>query len=176
MNIGIVKVEQGKALIRSNVFSGEILVSFTGGFVWPVIHKTEIMDITLKAIEIDRSGDDSLICSDYVRADAKATFFIRINHTEDDIIKVAQKIGCNRASDPRTLEALFIPKFSEALKAAVRQIDSADLQTRYEQLRERIIEIIGTDLYGYALEDCAVNYLERTPMTELSNPDIQAAS
>ncbi len=54
MNIGIVKVEQGKALIRSNVFSGKVQVSFTGGFVWPVIHKAEIMDISVETIELDR--------------------------------------------------------------------------------------------------------------------------
>ncbi len=172
MNIGIVKVEQGKALIRSNVFSGLVQVSFTGGFVWPVIHKAEIIDISGKTIELDRSGSDGLICKGNIRADIKITFFVRVNKTENDVIKVAQSIGCTRASDQKTLEGLFIAKFSEALKTAGKQLDFVDLYTQREEFRDRIIEVIGTDLNGYSLEDCALDYLEQTPLTELDEFNI----
>ena len=114
MNIGIVKVEQGKALIRSNVFSGEVQVSFTGGFVWPVIHKAEIMDISVKTIELDRSGADGLICRDNIRADIKITFFVRVNKTENDVIKVAQSIGCTRAFAPPNMGTTGAPASFES--------------------------------------------------------------
>ncbi len=172
MNIGIVKVEQGKALIRSNVFSGQVQVSFTGGFVWPVIHKAEIMDISVKTIELDRSGSDGLICRDNIRADIKITFFVRVNKTENDVIKVAQMIGCARASDQRTVEELFIAKFSEALKTAGKQLDFVDLYTQREEFRDRILAVIGTDLNGYSLEDCALDYLEQTPLSALDEFNI----
>ncbi len=172
MNLGIIKVEQGKALIISNVFSGKVRVSFTGGFVWPVTQKAELMDISVKTIELDRSGSDGLICRDNIRADIKITFFVRVNKTENDVIKVAQSIGCARASDQKTLEELFIAKFSEALKTAGKQLDFVDLYTQREEFRDRIIEVIGTDLNGYSLEDCALDYLEQTPMTELDEFNI----
>ena len=172
MNIGIVKVEQGKALILSNVWKGTVKVSFTGGFVYPIIHKAELMDISVKTIELDRSGSDGLICRDNIRADIKITFFVRVNKTENDVIKVAQSIGCARASDQKTLEELFIAKFSEALKTAGKQLDFIDLYTQREEFRDRIIEVIGTDLNGYSLEDCALDYLEQTPMTELDEFNI----
>ncbi|MEM7353945.1 MAG: flotillin family protein [Acidobacteriota bacterium] len=172
MALGIVKVEQGKALIVSHVLSGKVQVSFTGGFVIPVIHKAERMDMTVKTIEIDRSGSDGLICRDNIRADIKITFFVRVNKTEEDVIKVAQGIGCARASDQKTLEELFSAKFSEALKTAGKQLDFVDLYTQREDLRDRIIEVIGTDLNGYSLEDCAIDYLEQTPLTELDEFNI----
>ncbi len=172
MAFGIIKVEQGKALIVSNIVSGHVKVSFTGGFVIPVINKAEIMDISVKTIELDRSGSDGLICRDNIRADIKITFFVRVNKTEEDVIKVAQSIGCARASDQKTLEELFIAKFSEALKTAGKQLDFVDLYTMREELRDRIIEVIGTDLNGYSLEDCAIDYLEQTPMTELDEFNI----
>ncbi|MCP3958223.1 MAG: flotillin family protein [bacterium] len=172
MALGIVKVEQGKALIVSNVASGKVQVSFTGGLVIPVIHKAELMDMTVKTIEIDRSGADGLICRDNIRADIKITFFVRVNKTEEDVIKVAQAIGCTRASDQKTLEELFSAKFSEALKTAGKQLDFVDLYTQREDLRDRIIEVIGTDLNGYSLEDCAIDYLEQTPVSSLDELNI----
>ena len=116
-NIGIVKVEQGKALIRSHVFSGKVDVSFTGGLIFPVWHKAEIMDISVKTMVIDRSGSDGLICRDNIRADIKVTFFVKVNKTKDDVDqgRAGHRLRASqRTSD--TLEELFSAKFSEALK------------------------------------------------------------
>ncbi|MEM9554176.1 MAG: flotillin family protein [Acidobacteriota bacterium] len=170
--IGIVKVEQGKALIKSNVLRGTVEVSFTGSWVWPVIHKAEIMDISVKTMEIDRRGSEGLICQDNIRADIKVTFFVRVNKTQDDVIKVAQAIGCDRASNHQTLEALFAAKFSEALKTAGKRLDFEDLYTMRNEFRDMIIEVIGTDLNGYSLEDCAIDYLEQTPVEQLDPNNI----
>ncbi len=169
---GILKVEQGKALIVSNVMTGKVAVSFTGGWVVPVIHKAEKMDMTVKTIEIDRSGSDGLICRDNIRADIKVTFFVRVSKTEQDVIKVAQAIGCARASDQKTMEELFSAKFSEALKTAGKKLDFVDLYTQRDEFRDRIIEVIGTDLNGYSLEDCAIDYLEQTPIGKLDEKNI----
>ena len=51
---GIVKVEQGKALVISRFNSETVRVSFTGAFVIPVIHKVEQMDISVRAIAAAR--------------------------------------------------------------------------------------------------------------------------
>src|SRR5689334_9444058 len=72
------KVEQGHAMII-NTLRAEPDVSFTGGMVYPIIHKKELMEISLKTIEIERIGKDGLICRDNIRADIKVTFFLRVN-------------------------------------------------------------------------------------------------
>jgi len=163
------KVEQGKALII-NKLRAEPEVTFTGGVVFPIIHKAETMDISVKTIEIDRRGKDGLICQDNIRGDIKVTFFVRVNKTKEDVIKVAQAIGCVRASDQVTLEELFSAKFSEALKTVGKQLDFVDLYTKREEFRDQIIQVIGRDLNGYVLEDAAIDYLEQTPLSSL-DPD-----
>ncbi|HEV7708088.1 MAG TPA: SPFH domain-containing protein, partial [Asanoa sp.] len=85
------KVEQGKALIISK--TRKVDVTFTGAVVLPVFHKSEIMDISVKTIDIERFGNDGLICQDNIRADIKITFFVRVNKTAEDVVKVAQAIG-----------------------------------------------------------------------------------
>src|SRR3954447_15700214 len=164
------KVEQGKALIISKV--KKVDVTFTGAVVLPVFHKSEIMDISVKTIEIERTGREGLICRDNIRADIRITFFVRVNKTTEDVIKVAQAIGTVRASDQETLQELFNAKFSEALKTVGKQLDFVDLYTKRDEFRDQIIQVIGTDLNGYSLEDAAIDYLEQTPMASLDPKNI----
>ncbi|MFD5469393.1 SPFH domain-containing protein [Streptomyces sp. NPDC127105] len=159
------KVEQGKALIVSKM--RKVDVTFTGQVVLPVLHKAEVMDISVKAIEITRTGREGLICRDNIRADIRITFFVRVNKTAEDVVRVAQAVGTARASDRDTLQELFHAKFSEALKTVGKQMDFTDLYTKREELRFQIIEVIGVDLNGYHLEDAAIDYLEQTPLTQL---------
>lgn len=164
------KVEQGKALIVSRM--RRVDVTFTGQVVLPVLHKAEVMDISVKAIEISRTGRDGLICQDNIRADIRISFFVRVNKTVEDVIKVAQAIGTARASDQITLQELFNAKFSEALKTVGKQLDFTDLYTKRDEFRDRIIQVIGTDLNGYSLEDAAIDYLEQTPLAQLDSNNI----
>ncbi|MFD5792199.1 flotillin family protein [Streptomyces diastatochromogenes] len=164
------KVDQGRALIVSR--TRKVDVTFTGQVVLPVLHKAEIMDISVKTIEISRSGRDGLICRDNIRADIRISFFVKVNKTEADVIKVAQNVGTERASHQDTLQELFHAKFSEALKTVGKQMDFTDLYTKREELRYHIIELIGVDLNGYHLEDAAIDYLEQTPITQLDPANV----
>ncbi|WP_267241520.1 SPFH domain-containing protein [Streptomyces sp. PR69] len=164
------KVEQGKALIVSKM--RKVDVTFTGQIVLPVLHKAEVMDISVKTIDISRTGSDGLICRDNIRADIRISFFVRVNKTVEDVIRVAQAIGTARASDKATLQELFNAKFSEALKTVGKQMDFTDLYTKRDELRDRIIQVVGTDLNGYSLEDAAIDYLEQTPIGQLDDNNI----
>lgn len=165
------KVEQGYAMIV-NTLRAEPEVTFTGRMVYPIIHKAELMDISLKTIEIDRSGSEGLICQDNIRADIKVKFFVRVNKTSEDVLKVAQGIGCERASSPEILEDLFSAKFSEALKTVGKAMDFIELYQARDRFRDEIVRQIGDDLSGYVLEDAAIDYLEQTPLQKLDTHNI----
>ncbi|MBD3638331.1 MAG: flotillin family protein [Crocinitomicaceae bacterium] len=164
------KAHQGQALVRTGV--GGVRVSFNGIFVFPVIHKLEIMDISLKTIEIARMHKDGLICQDNVRADIKVTFFVRVNELADDVKKVAQTVGCARAATQEAIVTLFDAKFSEALKTVGKQFDFVDLYNKRDEFREAIVNVIGTDLNGYVLDDAAIDYLEQTQLEFLNDGNI----
>ena len=162
------KVEQGSAIIRNGM--GGTKVSFDRNIVIPILHIVESMDISVKRIEIDRSGEDGLICKDNIRADIKVAFFVRVNKEIEDVKRVAQFLGCKRASDEVALRTVFEPKFSEALKTVGKQFDFVELYNSREKFREQILRIIGTDLNGYVLDDAAIDYLEQTDLEKL-NPN-----
>src|SRR4051794_32203220 len=80
------QVDQGRALII-NTMRAEPIVTFTGAVVYPIINRAELMDMSVKIIEIDRRGKEGLICADNIRADINVNFFVRVNKTQDDVLK-----------------------------------------------------------------------------------------
>ncbi|MCP4320297.1 MAG: hypothetical protein GY787_00240, partial [Alteromonadales bacterium] len=165
------KISQGHAMIVNDT-SSKPKVRFTGGMVLPVLHKMEIMKISLITLEIDRRGNDGLICQDNLRADITVAFYLRVNETRDDVLKVAKSIGVERASDKEAVNELFNAKFSEALKTVGKKMNFLDLFENRIQFREEIIKVVGDDLNGYALEDVAIDYLEQTPKASLDPNNI----
>ncbi len=165
------KIPQGEALVRTG-FKGTKVATDKGLYVVPVFHKVEIMDISVKKIQIERLGNDGLVCKDNMRADIKVAFFVRVNSEVEYIKKVAQTIGCERASHITTLEDLFEAKFSEALKTVGKKFEFTELYEARREFRDEIVDIIGTDLNGYTLEDCAIDYLEQTPVSFLKADNI----
>ena len=165
------KVPQGTALIVNDL-SSTPKVHFTGALVYPVIYKKELMRISLITLEVDRRGKDGLICKDNMRADITVAFYLRVNETQQDVLKVAKAVGTERASDRIAVNELFNAKFSEALKTVGKKFDFTDLFENRQGFRDRVIETIGNDLNGYLLEDVAIDYLEQTPKGSLDPSNI----
>lgn len=162
------KVEKGTALVRTGF--GGTKVYFNGGVVYPILHRIDHIDISLKRIEIDRTGKNGLICKDNLRADIKVAFFVRVNNAAEDVLRVAESIGCDRASSQDEICVLFDAKFSEALKTVGKRFDFIQLYEDRDTFRDEILKVIGTDLNGFVLDDAAIDFLEQTPLTML-DPD-----
>ncbi|MDQ7984205.1 flotillin family protein [Pseudomonas sp. G34] len=166
-----IKVPQGTALIVNDM-SSTPKVHFTGALVYPVIHLKEFMKISLITLEVDRRAKDGLICRDNMRADITVAFYLRVNETQEDVLKVAKAIGVERASDRAAVNELFNAKFSEALKTVGKQFEFVQLFENRQEFRDRIVEVIGNDLNGYVLEDVAIDYLEQTAKSSLDPSNI----
>ncbi|MEW5926269.1 MAG: hypothetical protein AB1941_02165 [Gemmatimonadota bacterium] len=165
------KVEQGTALIVNDL-SAQPKVRFTGGLVIPVLYKAELMRISLITLQVDRRGKEGLICKDNMRADIAVAFYLRVNETQADVLRVAKAIGAGRASDRDAVDELFNAKFSEALKTVGKKFDFTELFEKRQEFRDEIVKIIGNDLNGYVLEDVAIDYLEQTPKSLLDQNNI----
>ncbi len=161
------KVEKGTALVRTG-FNGTKVI-FNGGYIFPIVHRADLIDISLKRVELDRSGKNGLICKDNIRADIKVAFFVRVNNAEEDVLRVAESIGCDRASSESEIRALFDAKFSEALKTVGKRFDFTALYEDRDTFRDEILKVIGTDLNGFILDDAAIDHLEQTAL-DLMDP------
>jgi uncharacterized membrane protein YqiK len=165
------KVDQGTALIVNDM-SSTPKVHFTGALIIPVLYRAELMRISLITLQVDRRGKEGLICRDNMRADITVAFYLRVNETQADVLRVAKAIGADRASDKHAVDELFNAKFSEALKTVGKKFDFTQLFEKRQEFRDEIIAVIGNDLNGYALEDVAIDYLEQTPKSLLDPSNI----
>ncbi len=172
------KVEtRGKALIING--KTKVTASLTGGIVYPIINTHEYMDITRKKISIERRGQrgesgeeyEGLHCKDNIRADLKVDFYIGVNPTEEDILKVAEH-SVKNVGDTTYLKGYFTPKFSEALKTAVKQFEFEDLLTNREQFREAVKKVIGNDLDGFKLYDVVIDKVDQTALEAHDNNNV----
>jgi uncharacterized membrane protein YqiK len=166
----IKKIKPGEAGVRTGF--GGIRVAKDWMLRVPIFQQLQIMDLSVKKLEVVRKGKDGLICQDNIRADIEVVFYVRVNDEKSevngrtgyyDIKTVATQVGCERASEIELLRQLFEAKFSEALKSAAKLMDFEKLYTDRIPFRQEIIYTIGSDLNGYILEDVAIDYLEQTP-------------
>ncbi len=158
------KIQPGKAGIIVGI--GGMRVSFDWMLRLPIFQSMEMVDISVKKIEIARKGKDGLVCKDNIRADISVAFYIRVDATKESVQKVAQMLGSERVSDMNQLRELFESKFSEALKTAGKQMEFHELFTERTKFREQIQVTIGKDLDGFILQDVAIDYLEQTPLDQ----------
>ncbi|MCV6611006.1 MAG: hypothetical protein OIF55_09585 [Amphritea sp.] len=160
--------QEGEALIVNGASGTR--ASLTGTFVWPVINRYEYMDITRKNISVIRSGRadqegeeyEGLHCKDNIRADLKVDFYIGVNHEEEDIVRVAKLFTTMGASDPEGLRSHFQPKFSEALKTAVKQFEFEELLTNRRAFRDAVVEVIGSEMDGFKIYDVVIDKVDQT--------------
>lgn len=166
----VTRVTPGTALVVYGLGNRGTRVLLDGAaLVVPIVQKAEVIDLSVKLVEVERRGREGLSCQDGVRADVKARFLVRINPTAEDVLQVAQAVGCARAADPATLEELFSARFSEALKAVASKLDFEHLHAERDQFRDAVLRFIGLDLNGYRLDDLVVDHVEQTPL-ELLDP------
>ncbi|WP_342608547.1 peptidase [Vibrio tritonius] len=152
--------------------------SLTGTFVWPVINQYEYMDITRKKISVIRSGKkdkdgeeyEGLHCRDNIRADLKVDFYIGVNHEEEDIVRVAKLFTAKEASNIERLKEHFQPKFSEALKTAVKQFEFEELLTNRRAFRDAVVTVIGSEMDGFKIYDVVIDKIDQTSL-DAHSPD-----
>jgi uncharacterized membrane protein YqiK len=155
------QVPSGKALIVKKMGTQDRVTFGSGAVVLPFVNQAEVMDLAVKTFEVECRGVAS---RDDVKVDIDVTFYVRVNATVDDVLKVAQSVGCARASDQSAVDQLFRPKFTEAILTVAAKLAAAEMKDRRSEFKDNIIEVIGKDLNGFVLDDAAIDRIEPAAM------------
>jgi uncharacterized membrane protein YqiK len=162
----------GEALIVSRMNGQPTVLKSGGTLVLPVVHRADRIRLSPHTLRVRLAESNGLICRDNIRADIEVAFTVQVNPVAEDILTVAQSLGCQRASDPTVLSELFTAKFSEALKTVGKHYEFDQLYARRDDFRDRVLETIGRDLNGFVLADAAIDHLEQTDIRHLDPHNI----
>ncbi len=161
----------GEVLIKTPMGSKSKVVSFNGMFIWPLVNRLERMNITKKHIPLIREGSkdksadtQGLHCKDNIRADLRVSFYIGVNPDPADILLIANNLTAEGANNLETLEAHLSPKFSEALKTAIKQFDFEELYVSRTKFRDAVKALLENDIEGFKLYDVVIDKIEQTPL------------
>ena len=160
----------GAALVRFG--QGGTLVSFSKMMVYPIVHRLEYMDIRLKHFSIELANEKGVLCRNNLRVDLRADVFMRVFHSAENVVAVAQSVGCERAGQIDTIRNLFEAKILEAIKVVTKEFDYEDILHNLETYKSHILDVIGGDLNGYLLDNFNITSVSLTAQKYLDPNNI----
>lgn len=152
------------AIVRTG--GGKPLVTMSGGcFQIPVIHEVTRVNMATMRLDIERSGERSLITRDRLRADANVAFFTRVSRTSDGVLAAASSLG-SRTEDPESIRKLVESKFDDVIRAVAMSMSLAELLDKRDEFRQKVLAAVSADLEknGLELESVSITTLNQTEL------------
>ena len=169
------KVRPGQALIKYGGFTKRTKVCRSSAIILPYFHGYNIIDLTEKKIEIRRENELSLQCADGIRINVVVEFSIAVNENDDDILYIAESIGCETTfNNQGEVEQLFHKILNGALSAVASKFSFDQLKRNEfkKMLKAELTEVEDSEnkedieFKGYQIKDIAIQLIQ-----QLSNLD-----
>ena len=167
------RVGAGQALVIE--WGDSARVSFGSAVVWPVVQRAEVLDLSVRKVVVERRGKQGLSCQDGIRVDVRATFLVKVGRVEEDVLRVAREVGCERANRPEEIQALLEERFACALAAAASTFNFDDLLADRSLFIDHVMMEAGSDLLGFKLERMSLGRLDQTPLDQLDPTNLMDA-
>jgi uncharacterized membrane protein YqiK len=168
------RVGPGEALILE-VAGAPTRVCFGGALVLPVVHRAEVLDLSARKVVVERRGRQGVSCRDGIRVDIRATFLVKVERRESDVLRVAREVGCGRANRSEEVLGLFEEQFASALASAASTFDFDELVRDRSLFIDHVKMEVGHELLGFKLERMSLGRLEQTPLDQLDPTNMQDA-
>ncbi len=161
------KTAADEAFVRTGV-GGRRCIIDGGAIVIPVVH--EIIPVSLRTfkLQIDRTGPDALITADFLRADVKAVFYIRVQKEEKAIEQAATSLGAI-LGDAHSVQNLIQEKLVSALRTVAATQTLHALNAKRAEFAEAVQKIVAEDLKpnGLTLESVTISSLDQAPLESM---------
>ena len=149
-------------------FGGLRTIIDGGALVIPLLQN--LMQVSLRSMrfEVARAGADALITKDYLRADVKAEFYLRVPKDPQAVTTAATSMGSG-AMDHTAVEKLVFEKLDSHLRQVAAGITLQDLLTDRITFIESVTSHAKSDIEknGLELESVTMSRLDQTPAHEL---------
>jgi uncharacterized membrane protein YqiK len=167
-----VRPAANEAFVRTG-WGGTWVILDGGALIIPVMHELVRVPLTTTRLDVDRSGPDSLITADKLRADLKAEFYIRVMPQAEDIQGAARSLG-PLADQPEMIAKLVNDKLISALRSVAANRTLEELNTRRNEFAAEVKQQVEPDLKhnGLTLETVTISKLDQTSPENLKADNV----
>ncbi|WP_375773925.1 SPFH domain-containing protein [Archangium gephyra] len=165
------RVGSGEALVIERG-GGPTRVRFGSGLVLPMVQRGEVLDLSVRKVVVERRGKQGLSCRDGIRVDLRGTFLVKVERTEEAVLRVAREVGCARANRPEEVQALLEERFACALANAASTFNFDELVADRSLFIDHVMMEVGDELLGFRLERMSLGRLEQTPLDQLDPTNV----
>lgn len=164
-----------EAIVRTGKGGPRVVIG--GGILClPVLH--QIMRVSLKTVTltVERRGGQALVTDDKIKACCTMELYIKVDNTEDAILKAAQSFGANNV-EANILKDIVEGKLTDALRGVAANKKFAELHAKREEFAEAVKEALSTELEknGLKLESTSLTQLSQLPIEEMDKNDVHDA-
>jgi uncharacterized membrane protein YqiK len=147
-------------------------VRFGSALVLPMVQRAEVLDLSVRKVVVERRGRQGLSCRDGIRVDVRATFLVKVERTEEAVLRVAREVGCARANRPEEVRALLEERFACALANSASTFNFDELLADRGLFIDHVMVEVGDELLGFKLERMSLGRLEQTPLDQLDPTNV----
>ncbi|MCK5466847.1 hypothetical protein KAI56_05135 [Candidatus Parcubacteria bacterium] len=186
-----VRAKGNLAFVRTGQGGRKIILDH-GSIVIGFLH--EIIPVSLETMKIvvKRTGKDSLITLDKLRAEVVAEFYIRVKADKEGIATAARTLGdkVSAVVGGKKYDQMDSELLVEAQQTAINQLEKEKLidalrtvaaksvleglNLKRDEFKKGVIEVVkdGLKENGLELEDCTISALDQAPMKIMESDNI----
>jgi uncharacterized membrane protein YqiK len=135
-------------------------VTFRGRLRWP---GQKVLRVDLRPLRFDVCllGDGAARSRDGRRIEVVACVALRVTPCAEEVLRVLDRMGADRAGDAKVLQDMFSAPFEQALHAVASDFSGEEIYARRIDFRDRVAELVEPQLQGYEIDTLAISTLQK---------------
>ncbi len=155
------------SLVRTGI-GGRRVVIDGGVLSLPYFHEISHVNMATLRLDVDRSGEASLITQDRLRVDVGAEFYVSVIPDDEAITRAAQTLG-KRTFQRDELRGLIDGMMVDALRSVAAKMTMDELHENraafVKEVRAMLLDTLSR--YGLQLDSVSLTALDQTPFSKL---------
>lgn len=162
-----------EAFVRTGGFLAKknTVILYGGCIVLPGFHELTRVPMREIAIDVERTGNLAVRTQDYLRANMRVTFYVCVNHDEQDVKTAAARLSRDGNISPADIKEALEKRADDAIRASAKRKTLAEIDSDKLGFADEVLNLIQQDLkkIGLTLNNIAISEIEESDTYDTNN-------
>jgi uncharacterized membrane protein YqiK len=162
-----------EAFVRTGGFLAKknTVILYGGCIVLPGFHELTRVPMREITIDVERTGNLAVRTQDYLRANMRVTFYVCVNHDEQDVKTAAARLSKDGSISPAHIKEALEKRADDAIRAAAKRKTLAEIDSDKLGFADEVLNLIQQDLkkVGLTLNNIAISEIEESDTYDTNN-------